>query len=62
MVETVGEEYLFVVPANKALGEFLSEVGIPTTLIKDIQIEEGDLEEAFLKIVSQKHGAVQVSP
>jgi ABC-2 type transport system ATP-binding protein len=62
LVETVGEEYLFVVPANKALGEFLSEVGIPTALIKDIQIEEGDLEEAFLKIVSQKHGSVQVSP
>jgi ABC-2 type transport system ATP-binding protein len=62
LVETVGEEYLFVVPANKALGEFLSEVGIPTALIKDIQIEEGDLEEAFLKIVSQKHGTVQVSP
>jgi ABC-2 type transport system ATP-binding protein len=62
LVETVGDEYLFAVPANKALGEFLSEVGIPTALIKDIQIEEGDLEEAFLKIVSQKHGSVQVSP
>lgn len=62
LVETVGEEYLFVVPQNKALGEFLSEVGIPTALIKDIQIEEGDLEEAFLKIVSQKHGSAQVSP
>lgn len=62
LVETVGEEYLFVVPQNKALGEFLSEVGIPTALIKDIQIEEGDLEEAFLKIVSQKHSSAQVSP
>jgi ABC-2 type transport system ATP-binding protein len=51
-----------VVPQNKALGEFLSEVGIPTALIKDIQIEEGDLEEAFLKIVSQKHSSAQVSP
>ena len=62
LVETIGEEYLFVVPANKALGEFLSEVGIPTALVKDIQIEEGDLEEAFLKIVSQKHGLAQVTP
>lgn len=52
--EVLGLDYLFVVPPNKALGDFLSEVQIPTALIRDIQIEEGDLEEAFLKLVSKK--------
>ncbi|WP_295904782.1 ABC transporter ATP-binding protein [uncultured Bdellovibrio sp.] len=54
LVDVVGKEYLFVVPQNKPLGEVISEVGIPTELIRDIQIEEGDLEDAFLKLVSQK--------
>lgn len=54
LTEVVGKEYFFIVPQNKTLGEFISEVGIPTHLIKDVQIEEGDLEEAFLKLVSSK--------
>ena len=49
--EKKDKEYTFYVPQGKMLGELLSEVGIPTNLIKDIKIEEGDLEDAFLKIV-----------
>lgn len=52
--EVDGKEYLFIVPQNKTLGEFLNEVAIPTALIQDIHIEEGNLEEAFLKLVSKK--------
>ncbi|WP_374030156.1 ABC transporter ATP-binding protein [Bdellovibrio bacteriovorus] len=52
LIEEKGKEMLFIVPQNKPLGEFLSEVAIPTNLIKDVHIEEGDLEEAFLKLVS----------
>lgn len=54
LVEAVDKDYLFIVPQNKPLGEVISEVGIPTELISDVQIEEGDLEEAFLKIVNKK--------
>lgn len=54
LVEVVGKEYLFIVPQNKPLGEVISEVGVPTQLINDVQIEEGDLEDAFLKLVSKK--------
>lgn len=60
LVEVKGLEYSFVVPQSKPLGEFLNESGIPTNLIKDIQIEEGDLEEAFLKIVSNKEPQVSL--
>lgn len=53
LVEMTGTECLFIVPQEKALGEFLAECSIPPQLIKDVHIEEGDLEEAFLKVVSK---------
>ncbi|AHZ84615.1 ABC transporter ATP-binding protein [Bdellovibrio bacteriovorus] len=60
LVEVDGKEYCFVVPQNKTVGQFLNEVSIPTALIADIQIEEGSLEDAFLKLVAKKEP--QVSP
>ncbi|WP_373997550.1 ABC transporter ATP-binding protein [Bdellovibrio bacteriovorus] len=54
LMEVIGKEFLFVVPQNKTLGDFLNEVSIPVNIIRDVQIEEGDLEEAFLKLVSKK--------
>lgn len=55
LVEVRGlREYFFVVPQSKALGDFLSETKVPTHLIFDVQIEEGSLEDAFLKLVSSK--------
>lgn len=44
--------YLFVVPQYKTIGDLLAELKIPTELIKDIEIQNGDLEEAFLRLVS----------
>lgn len=58
LVETVGKEYMFIVPQNKSLGEFLNETQVPMELIKDVHIEEGDLEEAFLKITSKQEAQV----
>ncbi|CAE79969.1 ABC transporter ATP-binding protein [Bdellovibrio bacteriovorus] len=60
LVEVDGKEYCFVVPQNKTVGQFLNEVSIPTAQIADIQIEEGSLEDAFLKLVAKKEP--QVSP
>jgi ABC-2 type transport system ATP-binding protein len=48
-----GNELLFKVPQGKQMGEFLSEAKIPVNLIKDIRIEEGNLEEAFMKVVTK---------
>lgn len=45
-------DYEFLVPQNLPLGEFLDEVGIPLHLVRDVAIEEGDLAEAFLKLVN----------
>lgn len=60
LVEVVGKDYFFVIPQEKPLGEFINELGVPTQLVRDIQIEEGDLEEAFLKLVSPKDGPVSL--
>lgn len=46
-----GNEYLFLVSPGKMMGEFLAETKIPVELIKDVKIEEGNLEEAFMKVV-----------
>ncbi|MGE5085474.1 MAG: ABC transporter ATP-binding protein [Bacillota bacterium] len=46
-----GSEYLFLVSPEKMMGEFLAETKIPVELIKDVKIEEGNLEEAFMKVV-----------
>lgn len=56
-VENVGMDYVFVIPQDKPLGELLAEANIPIALIRDVQIEEGDLEAAFLKLVSKKFDA-----
>ncbi|WP_246845027.1 ABC transporter ATP-binding protein [Bdellovibrio sp. NC01] len=46
-----GADYLFLVPPGKPMGEFLTELQIPVNLISDVKIEEGNLEEAFMKVV-----------
>lgn len=54
LIESDGKDYVFLVPQSKPLGEVISEAQIPTQLILDVQIEEGDLEAAFLQLVSRK--------
>ncbi len=46
-------DYEFLIPQNLPLGEFLDEVGIPLQLVRDVSIDEGDLAEAFLKLVNK---------
>ncbi|MGZ3772294.1 MAG: ABC transporter ATP-binding protein [Pseudobdellovibrionaceae bacterium] len=54
LIETVGTDYTFTVSHSKPIGEFLEEIGIPMQQIKDIYVEEGSLEEAFLRLVDKK--------
>lgn len=46
-----GANFMFLVPPGKPVGEFLNELQIPLNIIADIKIEEGNLEEAFMKVV-----------
>ncbi|MEN0059005.1 MAG: ABC transporter ATP-binding protein [Bdellovibrio sp.] len=52
LISSKNGEHVFMIPQDKPIGEFLQELGVPSNLIRDIHIQEGDLEEAFLKIVS----------
>lgn len=52
LVQATERELSLVVPHTKMIGEILSELLIPVALIKDIHIEEGDLEQAFLQVVA----------
>ncbi|NUN07268.1 MAG: ABC transporter ATP-binding protein [Bdellovibrio sp.] len=59
LLTALGKEYSFVVPQDKTLGDFFNEVGVPIHLVRDVQIKEGDLEAAFLHIVTKKEEQVQ---
>lgn len=43
--------YQFVISSDKAIGDLLSEVKLSMNQIKDIKIEEGSLEEAFIHVL-----------
>jgi ABC-2 type transport system ATP-binding protein len=60
LVKKEGAQYNFVLPQDKSLGDLLSELSIPSHLIRDVQIKEGDLEAAFLQLVSKKSEGVLI--
>lgn len=49
-----GNEYTFSIPMNKPLGELLDEMKISSNMIRDIRIEEGNLEEAFKQVLKRE--------
>lgn len=46
-------EYHFVVPQSLAIGSLLSDLGILSQEILDVEIAEGKLEDAFLKLTTK---------
>jgi ABC-2 type transport system ATP-binding protein len=50
-IKKLGEELVFKIPSDMGVGEFLETQKIPLNLIKDLNIKEGSLEEAFEKVV-----------
>jgi ABC-2 type transport system ATP-binding protein len=46
-----GSTYSFQVPMNKPVGELLEEMQISSSMIRDIRIEEGKLEDAFRQVL-----------
>ncbi|HWU42399.1 MAG TPA: ABC transporter ATP-binding protein, partial [Bdellovibrio sp.] len=43
-----GAEFQFLVPPDKQMGEFLTELQVPLPIVRDMKIEEGNLEDAFM--------------
>lgn len=51
LIRTQGNSLEFQVPASISSGEFLSQLNFDLKLIKDIQIREGNLEDAFRQVL-----------
>ena len=41
---------------SQSIGEYIKNIGVPLERIQDISVTEGDLEEAFLKLLQQDKG------
>lgn len=50
------EEYNFVVPPEMKLGALLSDLGVSSSDLVDVKIDEGSLEEAFVRVLNQRKG------
>lgn len=53
LVEAKGTSYSFSIPMEKTLGDLLSELSVDAKEIKDIKINEGSLEEAFMAVLAR---------
>jgi len=51
LIAQKGTHYRFIVPPAKTIGALLTELHVDSSMIIDIQIKEGSLEEAFLRVL-----------
>jgi ABC-2 type transport system ATP-binding protein len=56
MIEQNGPSYRFLMPPTKTVGALLTELKIDNSMLVDIQIKEGSLEEAFLRVLKNQGG------
>jgi ABC-2 type transport system ATP-binding protein len=54
LVQGSGDEWVFLAHMGKTVGELLQELKLPTENLRDIQVEEGNLEDVFRKLTSEK--------
>lgn len=45
-----GDEWTFLTPMSKPLGELLQELQIPLSNLRDVEVENGKLEDVFLQL------------
>jgi ABC-2 type transport system ATP-binding protein len=50
-MQNVGRCWEYLIPSQKTLGELFAELAIAAEEIEDINVTEGDLEEAFIKVL-----------
>lgn len=56
LLEKNGSAYRLLIPAEKAIGALLAELRVEATMIVDLQIKEGKLEDAFLRVLKKHPG------
>lgn len=55
LVKAQGEEWTFLCHMNKTLGELLHELKMPVTQLRDVKIEDGSLEDVFVKLTKDEN-------
>lgn len=51
--------YRILIPPGKTIGGLLADLSVESPMIVDIQIKEGSLEEAFLRVLKTKSGELK---
>lgn len=46
-------KYIFQIPATMTVGELLKKCSIDLSCLKDLKVKEGDLEEAFVRVLGE---------
>ena len=54
---TEGDEWTFLTPMSKTLGALLQELQIPLSNLRDVEVQNGKLEDVFLKLTRSEGGA-----
>lgn len=54
LIASEGNEYCFSVPTQLPVGELLENMKIASSMIRDIRIEEGSLEDAFRQVLKKQ--------
>lgn len=55
LLENKNDQLKFCIPATMPLGSLLQDLGFASSEIKDLKVSEGSLEEAFLRLLSNKN-------
>lgn len=55
LVKTQGEEWTFLCDMGKTLGELLHELKTPVMQLRDVKIEDGSLEDVFVKLTQDEN-------
>lgn len=59
LIDQQGNTYRLLIPPGKEMGHMLADLQVDAAMIKDIQIKEGNLEEAFLRVLKNDSGGIK---
>jgi ABC-2 type transport system ATP-binding protein len=54
LVSGANDEWTFLTKMSKPLGELLTELKLPNDALKDVQVQEGSLEDVFVKLTQEE--------
>lgn len=54
LIKGDGLNFSFLLPMGTPLGQLLNELKLPTDNLRDVQVEDGNLEDVFRKLTSEK--------